>query len=136
MQGDSAVLGLAKAPARSRVTNGNEMLPGIDGRSWYARRARDLVALFVVDQGGAESVSEAEKAIIRRCAILCVELENLETQFAKAGAADPAALDLYQRTANSLRRMLETLGLKRVPKDVSPPPIGEYLRSIDAEVTS
>jgi hypothetical protein len=39
-------------------------------------------------------------------------------QFAKAGAAEPAALDLHQRTANSLRRLLETLGIKRVPREV------------------
>ncbi len=29
-------------------------------------------------------------------------------------------LDLYQRLANSLRRILETLGLDRAPKDVTP----------------
>jgi hypothetical protein len=34
------------------VTNGSKLLPGVDGRSWYAHRARDLVALFVSDLGG------------------------------------------------------------------------------------
>jgi hypothetical protein len=123
MPDSSSIPAAAKKYARSRVTNGRELLPGIDGRSIYARRARDLVALFVSDLGGIENASEAEKALVRRASILCVECENLETQFASSGAADPASLDLYQRTANSLRRMLETLGLERRAREVSPKPL-------------
>ena len=35
---------------------------------------------------------------------------------------------LYQRTANSARRLLEAVGLKRQPRDVTPT-LDEYLRS-------
>jgi hypothetical protein len=107
-------------------------LPGIDGRSLYARRARDLVGLFVSDLGGLDGASEAEKAIVRRASILCVELENLEVQFAKAGSAEPAALDLYQRTSNSLGRLLDRLGLKRRPRDVTPD-LRTYLADSEAQ---
>jgi hypothetical protein len=120
MPAESPAIAVRKAEARSRVTNGNELLPGIDGRSIYARRARDLVALFVADLGGIDNASEAKKAMARRASILCVELENLEVQFAKAGGAEPAALDLYQRTSNSLGRVLDRIGLDRVPRDVTP----------------
>jgi hypothetical protein len=132
MTPDSPAVVDRKSHARSRVTNGNELLPGIDGRGIYARRARDLVALFVSDLGGIDAASEAEKAIVRRASILCVELENLEVQFAKAGAAEPAALDLYQRTSNSLRRLLEGVGLRRRPKDVTPD-LPSYLSEIEAQ---
>jgi hypothetical protein len=132
MSPDSPAVVDRKRHGRSRVTNGNELLPGIDGRSLYARRARDLVGLFVADLGGIDAASEAEKAIVRRASILCVELENLEVQFAKAGAAEPAALDLYQRTSNSLGRLLDRLGLKRRPRDVTPD-LSSYLSEIEAQ---
>jgi hypothetical protein len=41
----------------------------------------------------------------RRVATLTVELERMEVGFAVAGEAQPAQLELYQRTANSLRRL-------------------------------
>jgi hypothetical protein len=37
---------------RTRITNGKELLPGIDGRSLWARRFRDVLALHLSDLGG------------------------------------------------------------------------------------
>jgi hypothetical protein len=70
-------------------------------------------------------VSEAERSIVRRVATLTVELERMEAAFAVAGEAQPDQLDLYQRTANSLRRLLEAIGLQRRARDVTPDPL-EY----------
>ena len=55
---------LAKRPAahRSRVTNGNKLLPLADGRSVTARRFKDLVEFICVDLGGADRLSEGENA--------------------------------------------------------------------------
>jgi len=50
--------------------------------------------------------------------VLETELERLELAFALAGEAEPAQIDLYQRTANSLRRLLESVGLQRRPREV------------------
>jgi hypothetical protein len=105
---------------RSRLTNG-ATLPGVDGRSTWVRRLRDLINLHTTDLGGEAQVSVAEAAIIRRAATLIVELERLELRFATAGGAEAPDLELYQRVSNSLRRLLETIGLKRVAKDVTPP---------------
>jgi hypothetical protein len=45
----------------------------------------------------------------------------MEAKFALAGgAADIATLDAYQRAANSLRRLLESVGLERGARDVTP----------------
>lgn len=113
---------------RSRVTNGNAVLPGVDGRSAWVRRLRDLMALHIADLGGDDAVSEAERSIVRRVATLTVELERMEAEFAEDGGASGNALDLYQRTAGNLRRLLESLGLQRRTKDVTPT-IDSYLRA-------
>jgi len=111
---------LYRSKARSRVTNGRGLLPNVDGRTIWVRRFRDLIALHLSDLGGSDRASEAEKAIVRRIATLIVELERLEMCFAEAGQATDHQLELYQRTANTLRRLLEAVGLQRRPKDVTP----------------
>jgi hypothetical protein len=120
-----------KDPRRSRVTNGSALLHGVDGRSPWVRRCRDLIALHVADLGGEEATSAAERSLVRRASVLTVELERLEAKFALAGAATHEDLDLYQRTAGNLRRLLEAVGLRRRPRDVTPT-LAEYLASREA----
>jgi hypothetical protein len=112
---------------RSRITNGSALLPGVDGRSPWVRRCKDIIAAHLSDLGGADNASAAERSIIRRASVMTVELERLEAQFALAGEADPETLDLYARTAGNLRRLLEAVGLQRRARDVSPPSVAEYL---------
>jgi hypothetical protein len=95
-----------------------QLLPGIDGRSAWTRRCRDLIAAYLADYGGADNVSTAEYNIIRRASVLIVELERMEAKFALAGEASVEELDIYQRMANSLRRLLEAVGLQRRPRVV------------------
>jgi hypothetical protein len=104
----------AKDPQKSRVGNGSVLLPGVDGRSAWARRAKDVLSEHLSDVPDA---SAAERSIIRRAAVLTVELERLEAQFALAGEADAETLDLYGRVSGNLRRLLEAVGLQRRPKD-------------------
>lgn len=105
---------------RSKTTNGTAVVVGADGRSLWQRRFRDLVELHISDLGGKSVISQAEYSIVRRAATLTVELEKLEMRFADAEHADPKDLDLYQRSAGNLRRLLESVGLKRRAKDVTP----------------
>src|SRR5262249_37777099 len=106
---------------RSAVTNGRRLfVDGGDGRGPWARRMRDVIELHVSDLGGIEAASEAEKSIIRRAATLTIELERLEAKFSASGAARDADLDMYQRCSNTLRRLLETVGIHRRPRDVTP----------------
>jgi hypothetical protein len=129
---DSAGINGPKPQARSRISNGSAVLPGVDGRSTWVRRLRDLIGLHLSDLGGDDAVSEAERSIVRRAATLTVELERLEQTFALAGEAAPEQIDLYQRTANSLRRLLESVGLERRAKDVTPS-LQDYLQRIADE---
>jgi hypothetical protein len=125
MPAESAALDAPKLQGRSKISNGTT-LPGVDGRSTWVRRLRDLMNLHLADLGGDDQVSEAERSIVRRASTLTIELERMEAVFAVAGEAQPDQLDQYQRVANTLRRLLETNGLKRRPKDITS--LGSILR--------
>lgn len=114
------------------MTNGRSFLPGLDGRSSiWVRRCKDLIALHVADLGGESNMSEAEMALVRRVATLTVELEMMELKFATVGGSEPKSLEVYGRTVNTLRRTLESIGLKRVPRDVTPS-IATYVAAREA----
>ncbi|QPC43883.1 hypothetical protein HW532_15015 [Kaustia mangrovi] len=105
---------------RSALTTGSTLLPGVkDNRSTWARRFRDLIELHTEDRGGFDMCSEAEKALIRRASTLIVELERMEVAFASNGGGKGYELDRYQRMTNTLRRVLETLGIERRAKTVN-----------------
>ena len=113
---------------RSRITNALGLLPSVDGRSTWARRMHDLLYLHLSDLGGEDNCSEAEKALARRAACLIVELEHMEMRFAMAEhGADPDELKTYQMCTNTMRRCLESLGLKRRAKTIGPT-LGELLQ--------
>jgi hypothetical protein len=119
----------SKDALRSRITNGSTLLPGVDGRSAWVRRCKDVIAAHISDLGGIENCSAAEYSIVRRASTLTVELERLEVRFATAGEADANELDQYARVAANLRRLLEAVGLRRRPRDVTPT-LDEYLASL------
>jgi hypothetical protein len=80
------------------------------------------LTLHYSDLGGEENITEAEKTICRRAACLVVELELIEVRFATGAETEDDTgnlLDRYQRTANMLRRLLESLGLQRRQKDIN-----------------
>jgi hypothetical protein len=117
---------------KSAVTNGSRLLPGVDGRSPWVRRCRDILEDLVADHGGFEMVSAAELNITRRAAVLTTELEILEAKFATDGQASASDLDLYTRAAGNLRRLLEAIGIRRDPtraRNVTP--IEDLLAQLD-----
>lgn len=123
---------LAKSKTKSAVTNGTSMLPGADGRSAWARRARDVLAELVADLGG--DPSEAERALCRRAAILVAELERREVAMAQADEVKAEDLDLFLRGVGVLARTLKTIGLKRAVKP--PENLTAYLARIKAEAVA
>jgi hypothetical protein len=81
----------------------------------------------IADLGGEANVSQAELSIARRAATITVELERLESKFASGEASD-RDLDLYQRASGNLRRLLESVGLQRRQRDVTPT-LEQYIAS-------
>jgi hypothetical protein len=103
-----------KSPQRSRIANGSAMLLGAkDERSVFVRRLKEIVEEYINDIGPAQDMTSAEKSIVRRIAVLTIQLEKLETRFAEDPSVGERTLDLYNRTAGNLGRLLERLGIRR-----------------------
>jgi hypothetical protein len=115
---------------RSRVTNGRAFVLGTDQRNPWIRRAKDIAAAHTSDLDLGDGISEAQRSLIRRIAVLTTQLEMLESKFAAAnGEASAKDLDLYVRSSGVLRRSLQTIGLeRRAPKPI--PSMSEFLRSL------
>ncbi len=126
LSADSAGVVRPKDRRKSKQANGSALLPGVDGRSAWVRRAKELIADHTSDLGGIDNVSSAERSIIRRACVLTVELERYEKRFALAGEASPEDLDIYARVAGNLRRLLEAVGLQRRARHITPT-LDEYL---------
>ena len=107
------------AANRARVSNGTVLLATGDNRTVWYRRFRDLIGAHLNDLGGAESVSEAERSIVRRISTLTCELESLESLFSAQGSATERQLDLYSRVSSTVRRLLESIGIRtRKPRPI------------------
>src|SRR5215470_17734055 len=112
-----------KGPHRSRVTNGSKLLPLADGRSVTARRFRDLFEEICGDLGGVDLLSEGQKQLARRAAMLSAECERLEALAArderpsrenwKEDLAHKFEVDTYGKLCDRLGRLFDRLGLER-----------------------
>jgi hypothetical protein len=117
---------------RSALSNGTTLIAGedADGRSGWMRRLRDIVHQHVADLGGEANISHSEHVLLNRASMLVLQLEMIEATFAKNnGMASADQLNSYQRLVNTLRRTLETLGLQRRSKDITPlPSVDDYFK--------
>jgi hypothetical protein len=95
---------------------------GVDSRTAYARRYRDILAQLTADIGG--DPSEAQAIIIRRATQLAVWCEQAE---AEAAGGNPLNIGEYATATNTLRRRLLDLGLERRMRDITPS-IDTYLK--------
>jgi hypothetical protein len=113
---------------RSAISNGSSLLSGdVDHRSASMRRLRDLIADHASDLGGEEMLSSAERALVRRAAMLTLQTELMERNWQQNdGEASSKQIETYQRVVGALRRTLQTLGLQRRPRDVTT--LGQVLR--------
>jgi hypothetical protein len=115
---------------RSAITNGAHLLANLDHRLPWARRLKDLIGDITSDLGGAENISEAERVLVRRAAMMTLQAELMEQRFSENenGAASSQQIECYGRTTNTLRRTLEALGLERRAKTIVPT-LSEYLEA-------
>jgi hypothetical protein len=107
----------AKKRPRSAVTSGRRLFVDGDPNSAWARRFHDLVGNHAANLGGIDVLSSAQLSLIRRASAIEVELEQQEGQLSRG---EPVDLDKFARAASHLRRIHETLGIKRVPRDITP----------------
>jgi hypothetical protein len=105
-----------KAQARSRVSNGRDVLPDVDGRSLVARRYPDIVSAVASDQGGAERLSEARLQLIRRFGAAAVLAELTEARLARG---EEINIQEYSVLVSTMVRVAQRIGIDRIPRDVA-----------------
>jgi hypothetical protein len=110
-----------KLHGRSRITNG-DLLPGVDGRSLWGRRWRDLYEQIIASL--SPPVSEWQRQEARRAVTLFVLCEQLEGRAAAGENIDP---DQYGMMSDRLGRSFRRLGLKQSPG--APGPLGQILNN-------
>jgi hypothetical protein len=116
IDGDKRSRKRAKRP-RSAVTSGRKLFVDGDPNSAWARRYHDLAARHASDLGGPGQLSEAQASLIRRAAAIECELELMEGRLSRGESID---IDVFTRSTSHLRRIFETLGVERKPRDVTP----------------
>jgi hypothetical protein len=98
-------------------------LDQVDGRSALYRRYRDVANSILYDQGGIDRCSESRKHLIRRFAAAAVLSEQIETKIVNGEQID---ITEFAQLSSTLVRIVNHLGLDRVPRDVVPS-LAEYL---------
>ena len=108
---------LVRLPSRqrSRISNGRDLLPDIDGRSAIARRFKDITSAVLIDQG--ERLSESRIQLVRRFAAACVMAEQMEAQLVND---EPINIQEHSLLCSTLVRIAQRIGINRVPKNVTP----------------
>jgi hypothetical protein len=123
-------VGVKTKSTSSKVTNGSKLfLPGVDGRSAIARRTRDIFDAICGDLGGQDTLSEAQTQLVRRASWISIQCEELESRGVQGERID---LELFGRLTDRLGRTLQRLGLKRVPRDVTPN-VDDYIAHLNKQ---
>lgn len=100
-------------------------LGDLDRRTTAARRATELIEAITGDLGGTDRLATGERQIVQRVALLACMSEDIESRWLMGESVDPATLATL---ANCQRRLFEAIGLKRVPRDVTPS-LSQYLQT-------
>ena len=118
-----------RVQTRSRLSNGFLLPRGVVSTGTWVRRWADVIDLLQSDAGGIDSLSEATKSLIRRAATIQTICERFEAAFAESETGGTSLQwGEYQRLSNTLRRLLEAIGLERKSKDITPS-LDQYLQN-------
>jgi hypothetical protein len=116
---ENSALASRRPTARSKITNGAALFSSdlIDGRSAMSRRFRDVLSAIVGDLGGTDRLSERQRQLARRIALMSVQCEAME---ARSVAGEEIDLDMFGQLSDRIGRACQRLGLKRVPREATP----------------
>jgi hypothetical protein len=123
MEGRSAAGPAPKAGKLRLLTLGH-----LDGRTAAARRARELIEAIETDLGGGDRLSEGERQLVQRAAVLGAYIESCEVKWLGGAAVE---LQDYLAAINAQRRVLATIGLERRARNVTPD-LHDYLAAKSA----
>jgi hypothetical protein len=91
-------------------------LDGLDQRTKALQHVRKSIGAIEADLGGTDRLSHAERSLVQRCAILAAMATDQEAAYLTGRPIDIAN---YCTLVNALRRTFETVGLKRVPREIA-----------------
>ncbi len=104
-----------KRHGRSKVSNGSQYLPNVDGRSVLGRRMRDIARAIQIEQGG-DDIPEARWQHVRRFGGVAALAEQLDARIARG---DEINISEYALLVSTQVRIGSKIGIDRVPKDVA-----------------
>lgn len=99
-------------------------LTDLDGRGAAAKRVVELYSQYISDQGGEQDCSVGQRSLAMQAAVTQAMAEDFAGRWALGQEIN---VDTYNTTVNLHRRLVMTLGLRRVPRDVGPT-LGDLLR--------
>jgi hypothetical protein len=106
-------------PLKAKLTT----LDQLDGRTIAAKRAHDTISAIESDLGGAENLTTAMRQLVESAAVTSAMVADLGSRWL---AGEQIDLALFCTLGNAQRRLFETIGFTRVPKNVTPT-VSEYL---------
>lgn len=115
----------AVRPGKARLSS----LDSMDKRTSAYRETRKLIDEIEGDLGGSDRLSTAERQLVQHAAVQGAFLADLEARWLQGEPIDPIE---HCTISNSQRRLIETVGLRRVPRDVVPR-LRDYLEGKAAE---
>jgi hypothetical protein len=110
-------------------------LPAVEGAAEVAKEVEQVIASFVSDLGGLDSISAGQKVILAglRTSLTVQGLGELHLRRAgvvsKETQKPTALLTVLATFINSARLSALALGLARVPRKTGPTSLAEYLES-------
>jgi hypothetical protein len=82
----------------------------MDGRTRLGREVRDRLQALVIDLGGDDTLSHAQRSLCRRAVWLELCIEHEETRIAEGGGID---IQPHRQLVGGLLAIYKALGLKR-----------------------
>jgi hypothetical protein len=119
MMPDAGEMPVETVPERSPKTRKVRLrtLDDLDCRSRAARHALELRDGFLRDLGGEDRASVAQCEMAQRASILGAMLEDDDARWLRG---EPVNRLEYATLSNAQRRVCESLGFERKPKDITP----------------
>jgi hypothetical protein len=98
----------------------------LDRRSLEFKRYEEVRSAVIRDLGGEDVVSTAEAQITDKAAFIAMKLEQMQIAALSGETID---LQRYGELTDRLRRLLESVGLSRRAKDITPS-LAEYATEV------
>jgi hypothetical protein len=89
----------------------------LDGRTRAAKMFMSVETSVIEDLGGEDNISAVQRHLVSAFAGMAVTLEDLNV---RVMLGHPIDLNAYATCASTLIRTANKLGVRRVPKDVTP----------------